>query len=66
MEQEILKMAISQGLGYVLFVWLLMYVLKTTDAREKKYQDVITALTDKLNIVDDVKKDVEENKNKIK
>jgi hypothetical protein len=34
MEQEILKMAISQGLGYVLFVWLLMYVLKTTDARE--------------------------------
>ena len=66
MEQEILKMAISQGLGYVLFVWLLMYVLKTTDAREKKYQDVITALTDKLNIVDDVKKDVKEIKNKIK
>ena len=66
MEQEILKMAISQGLGYVLFVWLLMYVLKTTDAREKKYQEVITALTDKLNIVDDVKKDVKEIKNKIK
>ena len=66
MEQEILKMAISQGLGYVLFVWLLMYVFKTTDAREKKYQEVITALTDKLNIVDDVKKDVKEIKNKIK
>ena len=43
-----------------------MYVLKTTDAREKKYQEVITALTDKLNIVDDVKKDVKEIKNKIK
>jgi hypothetical protein len=66
MEQEILKMAISQGLGYGLFIWLLMYVLKTTQQREEKYQDVITALTDKLNIVDDVKKDVEENKNKIK
>ena len=66
MEQEILKMAISQGLGYVLFVWLLMYVLKTTDAREKKYQDVIDKLTNTLNIVDDVKKDVKEIKNKIK
>lgn len=65
MEQEIFKMAISQGLGYVLFVWLLIYVLKTTDAREKKYQEVITTLTDKLNIVDDVKKDVEEIKTKI-
>ena len=66
MEQEILKMAISQGLGYVLFVWLLMYVLKTTDAREKKYQEVIDKLTNTLNIVDDVKKDVKEIKNKIK
>ena len=66
MEQEILKMAISQGLGYFLFVWLLMYVLKTTDAREKKYQDVIDKLTNTLNIVDDVKKDVKEIKNKIK
>ena len=66
MEQEILKMAISQGLGYVLFVWLLMYVLKTTDAREKKYQEVIDKLTNTLNIVDDVKDDVEEIKEKIK
>jgi hypothetical protein len=66
MEQEILKMAISQGLGYVLFVWLLMYVLKTTQQREEKYQDVITALTDKLNLINDVKQDVEEIKEKIK
>ena len=64
MEQEILKMAISQGLGYVLFVWLLMYVLKTTDAREKKYQEVIDKLTNTLNIVDDVKDDVKDIKTK--
>ena len=66
MEQEILKMAISQGLGYVLFVCLLMYVLKTTDAREKKYQQCIDKLTDKLNLINDVKDDVEEIKEKIK
>lgn len=66
MEQEILKMAIGQGLGYALFVWLLVYVLRTTDAREKKYQEVIDKLTEKLGVVDVVKKDVEEIKEKIK
>ena len=66
MEQEILKMAISQGLGYVLFVCLLVYVLRTTQQREEKYQQCIDKLTDKLNLINDVKQDVEEIKEKIK
>ena len=33
------------------------------EEREKNYQEIISKLTDKLNIVEDVKKDVEEIKN---
>lgn len=65
MEQEIFKIAISQGLGYALFVFLLIYTLKTNQQREEKYQNVIDKLTDKLNLIDDVKEDVKEIKTKI-
>ncbi|WP_341472802.1 BhlA/UviB family holin-like peptide [Anaerophilus nitritogenes] len=33
------------------------------EEREKKYQEIILNLTDKLNLVEDVKKDVEDIKN---
>lgn len=62
---ELLKTSINQGLGYGMFVFLLLYVLKTTGDREKKYQDTIDKLADKFNIIEDVKKDVVEIKEKI-
>lgn len=62
---ELLKASINQGLGYGMFVFLLLYVLKTTGDREKKYQDTIDKLADKFNIIEDVKKDVIEIKDKI-
>ncbi|NWK12983.1 BhlA/UviB family holin-like peptide [Clostridium cadaveris] len=62
---ELLKASINQGLGYGMFVFLLLYVLKTTGDREKKYQDTIDKLADKFNIIEDVKKDVVEIKEKI-
>lgn len=62
---ELLKAGINQGLGYGMFVFLLLYVLKTTGDREKKYQDTIDKLADKFNIIEDVKKDVVEIKEKI-
>jgi len=72
MEQEIVKVAISQGLGYALFVFLLIYVLKTTQDREnrlnatiEKNQSIIQDLAIKLNVIEDVKKDVQDIKNKI-
>ncbi|ARC85215.1 hypothetical protein U732_3777 [Clostridium argentinense CDC 2741] len=72
MEQEIVKVAISQGLGYTLFVFLLIYVLKTTQERENrlnttidKNQSIIQDLAAKLNVIEDVKKDVQDIKNKI-
>ncbi|WP_291567025.1 MULTISPECIES: BhlA/UviB family holin-like peptide [unclassified Clostridium] len=67
MEQEIVKVAISQGLGYALFVFLLIYVLKTTQDREnrlnqtiEKNQSIIQNLTENNNKISKVEKDVEE------
>ncbi|MBW6409997.1 BhlA/UviB family holin-like peptide [Clostridium weizhouense] len=62
---EIMKMALSQGLGYALFVFLLLYVLKTTGDRETKYQSLLDALAEKFNVVEDIKEDVKEIKIKI-
>jgi len=51
----------------VLSIFLLFYILKAQEKRdmkqeerEKNYQDIITKLTDKFDIVDEVKKDVED------
>ena len=63
--EELISVALSQGLGYGLFVALLLYVLKTTGEREKRYQDLLDTLTQKFNIVEDIKEDVKEIKNKI-
>lgn len=63
--QGLIDLAISQGLGYALFVALFIYVLKTTGERERKYQETIDKLADKFGILEDVKKDVAEIKHKI-
>lgn len=67
MEGEILNIAASQGVWASLTVGLIFYILKTQEKRdirqeerEKKYQEIILNLTDKLNLVEDVKKDVED------
>lgn len=61
----IMNAALNQGFGYALFVFLLLYVLKTTGDREKKYQDVIDKLTEKFSIIDDIKNDVKDIKKNI-
>lgn len=66
MEKEILTAALSQGVWAVLSVFLLFYILRAQEKRDQKqeereqnYQNIISKLTDKLGIVDEVKKDVE-------
>lgn len=73
MESELLKLSMSQGLGYTLFVFLFIYVLKTTGDRERKYQStidrnqsIIQDLAKQLHLVEDVKKDVEDIKESLK
>jgi len=66
MESEVMKIAMSQGIWAVLSISLLFYILRTQEKRdekqeerEKNYQEIIGKITDKLSIVEDVKKDVE-------
>lgn len=64
----ILNKALSQGLGYALFVVLLFYVLKQqekrdvkSEERELKYQEIIKDITQDLSCkVDKVVEKVEE------
>lgn len=62
MENEILQLAASQGLWAVMFVILLLYVLKENSKREEKIQDIISNLTERLDMLDVIKRDVVEMK----
>ncbi|NFO48672.1 UviB-like protein [Clostridium botulinum] len=62
---ELIRVALGQGLGYGMFVCLLVYVLKTTGERETKYQELLDKMADKFNVVEDIKEDVKEIKLKI-
>ena len=63
MDAQQVTFWIQQGPFALLFVSLLIYVMKDSKAREKKYQETIDKLVEKLSIVDAIKGDVEELKN---
>lgn len=72
MESEILNAALTQGIWAVLSVFLLFYILKAQEERDKKqeereqnYQAIIEKITDKLAVVEIIKKDIEDMKNYI-
>ena len=60
MWSDILDLAIKNGLWAVLFLGLLIFVLKDSKQREKKYQQTIKDLMEHLGIVKEIKKEVEE------
>lgn len=62
MENEIIKLAMSQGLWAVLFVSLLFYVLRENSKRESELRAIIDKLSDKF---DDLKSEIEEIKFRI-
>ena len=73
MENSIINEAYSYGIFAVLFVALFFYVLRRNDKRECGYQktieqnqEVIINLTGRLDVLDDVKKNVEVIKDEIK
>lgn len=49
----------------VLFIAMLLYVIKTNDTREQRYQQTIDTLTSALNAYQDLKDDVTYIKNKL-
>ena len=60
MWEQILDLAIKNGLWAVLFLGLFVFVLKDSKQRENKYQQTIKELTQHLGVVNDIKKEVEE------
>lgn len=52
MNNELFKLAASQGVWAALFVTLLFYVLKQNGQREQKYQEIISELTQKFECIE--------------
>ena len=65
MWKEIVDLAISNGLWAVLFLFLLIFVLRDANKREKKYQDIIEKLGNNIEIIKEVQEDVKEIKTTI-
>lgn len=65
MWEDILNLAIQNGLWAVLFLGLLIYQLKDSRTREKKYQQTIENLNKHLDIVEEIDANVQEIKGKI-
>jgi hypothetical protein len=59
MWQDIVKLAVGNGLWAVLSVVLLSYLLKDSRKREQKYTDIISDLAEKLKLINAVKKDTD-------
>lgn len=67
-----MKIAITQGIFAVLFIWLLFDTRKDSKAREIKYQStidknqqIINELANKFDVVEDIKDDIEIIKSKV-
>ena len=63
--ENLIEIALGNGLFAGLFVWLLFYQLKDSSNREKRYIDIINKLSVQLETIEDVKEDVKEIKNKL-
>ena len=59
MWEEVLEKVATSGIFAVLFVSLLCYLLQDSRKRETKYQKIIETLTDRLEVVEDIKESVE-------
>jgi hypothetical protein len=60
MWENILNLAMSNGLWAVLFLGLLIYELKDSSIREKKYQSTIEKLSESLSVVNEIKYTVDD------
>lgn len=72
METQIFKEITTYGVFAILFFFLLLYVLRKNDEREKRYIDtiekdqmIIKNLTDNLRKMDKIEDDIKEIKNMV-
>lgn len=73
MEEQLYELATTQGIWALLSIVLIFYILKAQEKRgtrqeerESSYQTIISGLSEKLNIVEDIKDDISEIKNSLK
>ena len=67
MESSVLDAALSQGIWAVLAVFPLIYIVKSNERfsarqeeREKQYQELLSALTEKFNVLSVIERDITE------
>ena len=65
LENELIKIAASQGIWATLSIFLIFYILKVQrerdkkqEEREKSYQDIIVSITKKFSVIEDIDKNV--------
>lgn len=73
MENELMKLAATQGIWAALSLALIFYILKAQERRdsiqeerEKRYQNIIDELTSKLEVLDNISNDIQILKKKSK
>jgi hypothetical protein len=66
MWDEIFQILLSNGVWAVLFVSLLVYQLKDSAKREEKYQKTIELLTEKYDVLEEIKTDIDDIKVSLK
>lgn len=57
--ESLLELASASGIWAVMFVLLFLYQITDSKKREEKYQSTISQLAESLNIVGEIKEDVE-------
>jgi membrane protein implicated in regulation of membrane protease activity len=67
MEEQLIALASSQGIWTTLSFFLIIYILRNQEKRDKKqeeregnYQNIIESLSERLKLIEDVKDDVAE------
>ena len=67
MEQELIEAATTQGIWVLLFVSLFLYTIKNNeklvekqDKREENYQKLLSDMTEKYAVVEDIRNSVDE------
>jgi hypothetical protein len=58
MEMEVTKYFLTQGPFALLFVWLLIYVMKTNKEREGRLHDLLDKFSDKYDVVIEELRDI--------
>ena len=72
MEQELIEAATTQGIWVLLFVSLFLYTIKNNeklvekqDKREENYQKLLSDMTEKYAVVEDIGNSVDEIQKKV-